>query len=114
MTVTGTWLPSSPKIWVIPILRPISPSFRAINAPCRATSSDAPRATKSIGVASEFDFDVDAGRQVELHQRIHRLGRGIDDVQQPLVGAHLELLARRLVDVGAPQHGPAVDDRRQQ
>src|SRR5205823_565289 len=33
---------------------------------------------------------------------------------QPLVGAHLELLARGLVHVRAPQHGPAVDDRRQQ
>src|SRR5437870_11534886 len=31
MTVTGTWLPSSPKTWVIPILRPMSPSLRAIS-----------------------------------------------------------------------------------
>src|SRR2546425_7153846 len=42
MTVTGTWLPSSPKTWVMPILRPMSPSFFAINAPCPATSSDEP------------------------------------------------------------------------
>src|SRR5438128_5418947 len=63
---------------------------------------------------SQLDLDVDAGGQVELHQRVHGLRRGIDNVEQSLVGAHLELLARGLVDVWAPQHGPAVDDRRQQ
>src|SRR5439155_1242092 len=138
MTVTGRWLPSSPKTWVMPTFRPMSPSLRAISAPCRATSSDEPHeargrsgpertrlyvrnrddrvrsAAKSIGVASELDLDVDAGGQVELHQRVHGLRRGIDNVEQSLVGAHLELLARGLVDVWAPQHGPAVDDRRQQ
>src|SRR3989442_13878150 len=31
MTVTGTCLRSSPKTWVIPILRPMSPSLRAIS-----------------------------------------------------------------------------------
>src|SRR5437867_4951664 len=31
MTVTGTWLPSSPKTWVIPILRPMSPPLRTIS-----------------------------------------------------------------------------------
>src|SRR5437867_901874 len=211
MTVTGTWLPSSPKTWVIPILRPMSPSLRAISlfgggldgpdllhhwgrrrqsrrskarpqddqhgpdtsrrgaaspngehreargrsrpertwddqngadprrrgsADRHATSSDEPHeargrsgpertrlyvrsrddrvrsAAKSIGVASELDLDVDAGGQVELHQRVHGLRRGIDNVEQSLVGAHLELLARGLVDVWAPQHGPAVDEDR--
>src|SRR2546425_436030 len=176
MTVTGTWLPSSPKTWVIPILRPMSPSLRAIslfgggldgldlphhrgrrghsrrskarpqddqhgpdtsrrggaspNGEHReARGRSRPERTrlyvrigddrerseaKSIGVASELDLDVDAGGQVELHQRVHGLRRGIDNVEESLVGAHLELLARGLVDVGAPQHGPAVDDRRQQ
>src|SRR2546428_3667644 len=157
MTVTGTWLPSSPKTWVIPILRPMSPSLRAMtrlalsrddqngadprrrgSAGRHATSSDelheargrsgpertrlyvrsrdnrVRSAAKSIGVASELDLDVDAGGQVELHQRVHGLRRGIDNVEESLVGAHLELLARGLVDVWAPQHGPAIDDRRQQ
>src|SRR5438128_8392320 len=63
---------------------------------------------------SQLDLDVDAGGQVELHQRVYGLRRGIDNVEESLVGAHLELLARGLVDVWAPQHGPAVDDRRQQ
>jgi hypothetical protein len=30
ITVTGTWLPSSPNTWVMPTLRPINPSFFAI------------------------------------------------------------------------------------
>ena len=39
-----------------------------------------------------LDLDVDAGRQVELHQRVQRLLGGLEDVEQPLVGADLELL----------------------
>src|SRR2546426_1023808 len=176
MTVTGTWLPSSPKTWVIPILRPMSPSLRAIsllgggldgldllhhwgrrrqsrrskarpqddqhgpdtsrrggaspNGEHReARGRSRPERTRlyvrigddrerseatPVGLASELDLDVDAGGQVELHQRVHGLRRGIDNVEESLVGAHLELLARGLVDVWAPQHGPAIDDRRQQ
>src|SRR5262249_42190142 len=39
------------------------------------------------------------GREIELHQRIDRLWRRIDDVEQALVGSHFELLAALLVDV---------------
>src|SRR5213075_425209 len=46
---------------------------------------------------SELDLDVDAGREVEPHQRIDRLRRRRVDVDQPLVRAHLEVLARVLV-----------------
>src|SRR5690606_31540131 len=45
----------------------------------------------------ELDLDVDAGRKVEPHERVDRLGRRIDDVDQPLVRAHLEVLAAVLV-----------------
>jgi hypothetical protein len=48
---------------------------------------------------SDLDLDVDARREVELHQRIDRLRRRIDDVEKPPVRAYLELLARLLVDV---------------
>src|SRR5262245_61171123 len=92
ITVTGTWVPSSAKIWVIPILRPISPSFFAM-----------------IRVL-ELDLDVDAGGQIQLHERVDGLGRGIDDVQETLVGAHLELLPGGLVHVRAAQDRPAIDD----
>src|ERR1039458_9635002 len=47
--------------------------------------------------SSELDLDVDAGRQVKPHQRVDRLRRGVDDVDQPLVRAHLEVLPRVLV-----------------
>src|SRR5258706_13243288 len=52
-------------------------------------------------------LDVDAGRQVEPHQRVDRLGRGLMDVDQPLVGADLEVLAGVLVLEGATDH--AID-----
>src|SRR5579859_7469781 len=54
--------------------------------------------------ALKFDLDIHAGRQLQAHQRIDRLVRRLDDVDQPLVRAHLELLARILVD-----ERPAID-----
>ena len=47
----------------------------------------------------QLDLHVDAGRQLELHQRIHRLVGRIHDVHEALVGAQLELVARVLVGV---------------
>src|SRR4051812_30515052 len=47
----------------------------------------------------ELDFDVHAGSEVELHQRVHRLRRGFDDVEKAAMGPDLELLAALLVDV---------------
>src|SRR5579884_4147977 len=56
---------------------------------------------------SELDLDVDAGGQVEAHQLVDRLRRRAQDVDQPLVRAHLEVLARVLVLERAADH--AVD-----
>jgi hypothetical protein len=64
-------------------------------------------------VASALDLDVDASRQVELHQRVQRLRGRLEDVDQALVRAHLELLARLLVDVRSAEHGVLADRRRQ-
>src|SRR5208282_2196935 len=61
----------------------------------------------------ELDLDVDAGGQVELHQSVDRLRRRVDDVENPLVGANFELLARLLVDVRRSVHGEFLDPRRQ-
>lgn len=47
----------------------------------------------------DLDFHVDAGGQVQLHERIDGFVRRIDDVHQSLVGADLKLVARGLVDV---------------
>src|SRR3954452_9739848 len=63
--------------------------------------------------SSELDLDVDAGGEIELHQRIHRLRRRIDDVEQTLVRAHLELLAALLVDVRRSIDGKLLDLGRQ-
>ena len=43
----------------------------------------------------------DVGRQLDALQAVDGLGVGIDDVDQALVDAHLEVLARVLVDVRA-------------
>src|SRR5512138_893571 len=95
ITVTGTAVPSSWKTRVIPSFRPISPLV--------------------ISRARLFDLDLDVhpGGQVELRQRIHRLRTRIVDVQEPLVRAQLELLPALLIDVRAPEHGPALGLDRQ-
>src|SRR5262245_60933954 len=62
---------------------------------------------------SELDLDVDAGGEIELHQRVDGLRRRIDDVEQPLVRAHLELLAALLVDVRRAVDGELLDLGRQ-
>jgi len=40
----------------------------------------------------QLDLDVDTGRQVESHQRVDGLRRGVEDVDEPLVRADLEVL----------------------
>jgi hypothetical protein len=63
--------------------------------------------------SSELDLDVDAGRQIELHQRVDGLRSRIDNVEQTLVGSHLELLAALLVDVRRTVDGELLDAGRQ-
>src|SRR3954468_4254267 len=62
-----------------------------------------PRTAESAGL--DLDLDVHACRQLDALQAVDGLGVGIDDVDQALVDAHLEVLARVLVDVRA------TDDR---
>src|SRR6185503_20229686 len=102
ITVTGTMRLLSSQSWVMPSLVPSSPfTFRSMVI-CRT---------------SELNLDVDARREVEPHQRVDGLRRGVEDVDEPLVGAHLEVLARVLVLVrraddavhvllGRQRHGP--------
>ena len=49
----------------------------------------------------------------ESHQGVDRLGRGVEDVDEPLVGADLELLPAVLVDERRTQDGELLDTRRQ-
>src|SRR4051794_7279663 len=82
MTVTGTMRLFSSQTWVMPSLVPSSPfTLRS----------------KVMSLTSELDLDVDAGRQVETHERVDGLRRGVDDVDETLVRAHLEVLAGVLV-----------------
>src|SRR6202047_1953687 len=96
-TVTGTCSPASVKRRVIPTF-------------CASTPE---RMCLFPDPALELDLDVDAGGKVELHQRIDRLRRRIDDVEQALMRAHFELLAALLVDVRRAVHGELLDLGRQ-
>ena len=40
-----------------------------------------------------FDLDVHTCGQIELHQRVHSLLRGLEDIEQTFVGTNLKLLA---------------------
>src|SRR6266851_1503367 len=83
------------------------PTFWATR-PQRMVCSSSPNSLRA-----ELDFDVDAGGEVELHQRVHGLRRRIDDIEHALVGADLELFARLLVDVRRAVDRELLDARRQ-
>src|SRR3954469_20690967 len=69
---------------------------------------------RSHGSAREADLDVDAGgKVVEALERVDRLRRRLVDVDQPLVRADLEVLARVLVLEGGADHAVDVLLRRQ-
>src|SRR5438128_2564963 len=53
--------------------------------------------------SESLDLDIHASRQIELHQRIDRLLRRLENIEQTLVGADLKLLTRLLVDVWRSQ-----------
>src|SRR2546426_1170698 len=102
MTVAPMTEPSSLKCWSMPSLRPrmsgllifgasaVSAADSASTGSCFSTFSS------DIQIPLELDLDVDAGRKVELHQRVDRLLTGVVDVDEALVRADLELLARVL------------------
>src|SRR5687768_17194208 len=120
-TETGTIVPSSAKIDVMPTLRPINPmlispapqphagtrpgqgaaehaSERTRRCVSERTEQPTPRSAGSARDPSHADLDVDTSRQAESHQGVHRLRRGVEDVDEPLVRADLELLPAVLVD----------------
>src|SRR6266550_625530 len=109
-------MPSCVNSCVIPTFFPMSPvtmseAPRGLKPPlyaCVARSLQAARPLLPVLFPECLDLDVDTGRQIELHQRVHRLRRRLEDVDQPLVRADLELLARLLVDMRRPQDRPLV------
>src|ERR1041384_700832 len=100
ITVTGTSSPPLANTWVMPSFLPINPSLPSLPwvMPCSSL---------------QLDLDVDARGEIELAERVDRLLRGLEDVEQPLVGAHLELLARFLVDVRRAVDREPLDARGQ-
>ena len=46
---------------------------------------------------SKLDLDLNTGGELDVHQSVHGLLRGLDDVNETLVRSHLELLAAILV-----------------
>jgi len=58
--------------------------------------------------AEGLDLHVDRRGEIQLHQRVDRLGCGLQNVDQPLVRSNLELLARLLVDVRRAQDAELV------
>src|SRR5580693_5762574 len=60
-----------------------------------------------------LNLHIHARRQVQLHQRIHRLLRRLENIEQPLMRANLELLPRLLIHVRRTQHAVLVLHRRQ-
>src|SRR5712671_2072167 len=60
-----------------------------------------------------LNLDIHARRQIELHQRIHRLLRWLKNIEQALVSADLELLPRFLIHVRRTQHAVLVFHRGQ-
>src|SRR5205823_14340015 len=59
--------------------------------------------------SSAFDLDAHAGGQGQPHQGVDHPWVRVEDVDDALVRAHLELLARGLVDEGAANHGERGD-----
>src|SRR6266576_2753421 len=133
MTVTGTSAPSSANTWVIPTFLPMIPSIaivvffplgtaRAVHV-SRSSKLSAPSSRGkqppwlgawSLELFAEcLDLHVHTRRQLELHERVDGLRRRLQDVEQPLVRPHLELLARLLVDVRRAEDRVARHLRRQ-
>ena len=56
-------------------------------------------------LSSDFDFNVNAAGQFQLHQRIYRFAAGREDINQALVRAELELLPALFIHVRRAQYG---------
>ncbi|MEY4165705.1 MAG: hypothetical protein RL419_1547, partial [Actinomycetota bacterium] len=61
-----------------------------------------------MGLVLNLDLDVNTSWQLDALQRVDGLGIRIDDVDETLVDAHLEVLSRVLVDVRSADDREAV------
>src|SRR6478752_1870281 len=65
-----------------------------------------------LELGSELDLNIDTSGEIELHQRVYRLRCRVNDVEETLMRAHLELLAALLVDVWGPVDRKLLDASR--
>src|SRR5215469_1027269 len=92
---------------------------RSVLLPCFAPRKEKgpKRSASSLfdfpGLSLGLEFDIDAGRQIEMHESIHRLRRGLKNVNQALVRAHLEMFTRLLVVVRRTLNAEPIDLGRQ-
>src|ERR687891_991597 len=118
ITVTRSTRPSSGlKTCVMPIFRPRSPATGLPPRGIQPRVSDV-KVRHHVSHSNQLDLDVDARRKVvQPLQRVDRLRRGLQDVDEPLVRADLEVLPRVLVLerradhavhvlLGGQRHGP--------
>ena len=61
--------------------------------------------------AGGFDFDVYASRQAQLVQGFDRASGRLQDINNPFVGANLELVTRLLIYKGSGKNRVAFDAR---
>ena len=76
-------------------------------------SGGIPNLLKRCAALGQFDFNINPGSEVELHQSINSLGSRLHDVEQALVGADFELFTGLFVNVGTTVDRELFDARRQ-
>src|SRR5580658_1619960 len=82
--------------------------------PRSAETGHSPVTTRLLMLFPErLNLHIHSRRQVELHQRIDRLLRRLEDIEQALVGADLKCFPRFLVHVRRTQHAIFVLHRGQ-
>src|SRR5262249_5947276 len=118
MTVAGVTLPSGANTWVIPTFRPMIPLTIATSCQLPISNSQLPGCSAwELGTGSRellvlfaerLDLHIHARRQIELHQRVDRLRRRLEDLDQPLVRPEVVLFAQLLDDVREAPPRPLV------
>src|SRR6266568_7729692 len=99
--------PSSANTWVMPTFLPMIPSiaisFTCVGSSCARPNPGTARRSRALqrSFSERLDLHVHTRGELELHQRVDGLRSRLENVQQPLVGPHLELLARFLIHVRA-------------
>src|SRR3989344_4496948 len=56
-----------------------------------------------------LDVDCNAGREIEVREGLDHLRRGVEDINEALMDAHLELFSRVLMDEGGAVDRPALE-----